>query len=128
MAKAIRVHSITQSLPSKGINFLKSRSVPNAIIAVTRQAATNSLAELCCVGTADVLPNKINPAVTRQIEVTIFNGVSFNFYFLNFLFFFCHAGALAAFFFAASAAAEAIAAACFFSWKAPLKSGSSLRF
>lgn len=89
--------------------------------------------------TGGLFSNNKTPAIVKKIAEMMLSGVSFTFnslvlififylnwyYFLFLNFFDFQEGVL---FFIFSLSEAAIAAACFFSWKAPLKSGSSLRF
>ncbi len=85
--------------------------------------------------TGGLFSNNNTAAIVKKIAEMMFSGVSFIFNFLSFtllLYYFLFLNFLdfqeGILFFIFSLSEAAIAAACFFSWKAPLKSGSSLRF
>lgn len=130
MVKTIRKHSMIQIFFNSGMNFLKIRSETKEMTAIKKLKPINIPDRLMVPGgNVGFFSNNNTTAVTRKIDETMFNGVSFNFNLRSYLFvlnfFFFQAGVLSLSF---SLAAAAIAAACFFSWKAPLNSGSSLRF
>jgi len=74
----MKAHSTTHKFRSKGINFLKIKSEMKAIIAAKKQRPVSSPFTPFCRGACCAGLKSITNASTRQADVTIFKGVSFN--------------------------------------------------